>query len=124
MILGAILELQNRPNRSWNLLKIRAPIWSDIFGHSGASGGRSRLDFEPIWGAISGSRLRDAKLANIVPRHSESTIFGVPGGSGIRFWSWRWWQTVFRRNRHYSHRGRLWQVAKERLEELKANDEL
>ena len=50
---------------------------------------------------------------------------GFTGGlSGIRFWSWRWWQTVFRRNRHYSHRGRLWQVAKERLEELNASDEL
>ena len=31
-------------------------------------------------GAISGSRARDAKLAKIAPRHSESTIFGVPRG--------------------------------------------
>ena len=63
MIWGVILELQNRRNRSWNLIKIRAPIWSYMFGHSGASGGRFRLDF----GTIS-------------PRHSESTIFGVPRG--------------------------------------------
>ena len=62
------------------MIKIRAPIWSDISGHSGASGGRFRLDFGIIWGAISGSRARDAKLAKIAPRHSESTIFGVPGG--------------------------------------------
>ena len=51
-----------------------------MFGHSGASGGRFRFDFGTIWGAISGSRARDAKLAKIAPRHSESTIFGVPGG--------------------------------------------
>ena len=62
------------------MIKIRAPIWSDIFGHSGASGGRFRLDFGTIWGAISGSRARDAKLAKIAPRHSESMIFGVPRG--------------------------------------------
>ena len=63
------------------MIKIRAPIWSDIFGHSGASGGRFRLDFGIIWGAVSGFRARDAKLANIAPRHSESTIFGVPSGT-------------------------------------------
>ena len=62
------------------MIKIRAPIWSDISGHSGASGGRFRLDFGTIWGAISGSRARDAKLAKIAPRHSESMIFGVPRG--------------------------------------------
>ena len=48
--------------------------------HSGASGGRFRLDFGTIWGAISGSRARDAKLAKIAPRHSESMIFRVPRG--------------------------------------------
>jgi hypothetical protein len=43
----------------------------------------------------------------------------ISGGmQGIRFWSWRWWQTLLRRNRHYSYRGRLWQVAKYRLSEL------
>ena len=31
-------------------------------------------------GAVSGSRARDAKLAKIAPRHSESMIFGVPRG--------------------------------------------
>ena len=62
------------------MVKIRAPIWSDISGHSGASGGRFRRDFGTIWGAISGSRARDAKLAKIAPRHSESMIFGVPRG--------------------------------------------
>ena len=43
----------------------------------------------------------------------------ISGGMrGIRFWSWRWWQTLLRRNRHYSYRGRLWQVARDRLQEL------
>ena len=51
-----------------------------MFGYSGASGGRFKLDFGAIWGTISGSRTRDAKLVKIAPRHSESTIFGVPGG--------------------------------------------
>ena len=51
-----------------------------VSGHSGASGGRFRLDFGTFWGAISGSRARDAKLAKIAPRHSESMIFGVPRG--------------------------------------------
>ena len=39
-----------------------------------------RLDVGLIWGAISGSRARDAKVAKIAPRHSESTIFKVPRG--------------------------------------------
>jgi len=46
----------------------------------------------------------------------------ISGGMrGIRFWSWRWWQTLLRRNRHYSYRGRLWQVARDRLQELNAS---
>ena len=55
-------------------------MWSDVSGHSGASGGRFRLDVGTIWGAISSSRARDAKLAKIAPRHSESMTFGVPRG--------------------------------------------
>ena len=62
------------------MIKIRAPIWSDIFGHSGASGGRFRARFWDHLGAISSSRARDAKLIKIAPRHSESMIFGVPRG--------------------------------------------
>ena len=43
----------------------------------------------------------------------------ISGGMrGIRFWSWRWWQTLLRRNRHYSYRGRLWKVARDRLKDL------
>ena len=38
------------------------------------------FDFGTIWGAISSSQARDAKLAKIAPRHSESMIFGVPRG--------------------------------------------
>lgn len=45
--------------------------------------------------------------------------YDISGGMrGIRFWDWRWWQTLLRRNRHYSYRGRLWQVARDRLQEL------
>lgn len=45
----------------------------------------------------------------------------ISGGMrGIRFWDWRWWQTVLRRNRHYSYRGFLWQTARDRLQELRA----
>jgi len=43
----------------------------------------------------------------------------ISGGlNGYRIWDWRWWQTLMRRNRHYSYRGRLWQTAKARLGEL------
>jgi hypothetical protein len=43
----------------------------------------------------------------------------ISGGMrGYRLWDWRWWQTVLRRNRHYSYRGRLWHVARNRLKEL------
>lgn len=46
----------------------------------------------------------------------------ISGGMrGIRFWSWRWWQTLLRRNRHYSYRGRLWQVARDRLQGLSSS---
>jgi hypothetical protein len=45
--------------------------------------------------------------------------YDISGGMrGIRFWDWRWWQTLLRRNRHYSYRGRLWQLARDRLQEL------
>jgi len=47
----------------------------------------------------------------------------ISGGmSGYRIWDWRWWQTVLRRNRHYSYRGRLWQVARKRLAELNEDE--
>lgn len=43
----------------------------------------------------------------------------ISGGmKGYRLWDWQWWQSVLRRNRHYSFRGQLWQTAKKRLEEL------
>jgi hypothetical protein len=43
----------------------------------------------------------------------------ISGGMrGYRLWDWLWWQTVLRRNRHYSYRGRLWQIARDRLKEL------
>lgn len=44
--------------------------------------------------------------------------FDVSGGlpkHALRFWDWKWWQSVARRNRHYAYRGKLWQTAKERL---------
>jgi hypothetical protein len=49
--------------------------------------------------------------------------FDISGGMrGIRFWDWRWWQTLLKRNRHYSYRGHLWQIARERLKELGSNN--
>lgn len=43
----------------------------------------------------------------------------ISGGMrGYNVWDWRWWQTVLRRNRHYSYRGRLWQTARDRLKAL------
>ena len=43
----------------------------------------------------------------------------ISGGmKGLRLWDWQWWQSVLRRNRHYSFRGQLWQTAKQRLAEL------
>jgi Glycosyl transferase family 64 domain len=40
----------------------------------------------------------------------------ISGGMrGYRFWDWVWWQTLLRRNRHYSYRGNLWVTAKDRL---------
>jgi hypothetical protein len=46
--------------------------------------------------------------------------FDISGGfeSFPRFWDWKWWQTLLRRNRHYSYRGKLWQLARARLKEL------
>ena len=51
------------------MINDRAPIWSDLFGHLEASGGR--LEFNP--------RRVMPFLQKIAPRHSESTIFGVRG---------------------------------------------
>mmetsp|Transcript_57757 Transcript_57757/g.141067 ORF Transcript_57757/g.141067 Transcript_57757/m.141067 type:complete len:365 (+) Transcript_57757:115-1209(+) len=48
--------------------------------------------------------------------------YDISGGmEGIRFWNWRWWQTLLRRNRHYSYRGKLWKLARARLKELSAS---
>merc|ERR1712071_740526 len=53
------------------------------------------------------------------PQHFKDYSYGkldISGGyHGFRFWRWEWWQSLFRRNRHYSYRGKLWQVAKSRL---------
>jgi hypothetical protein len=48
--------------------------------------------------------------------HGKHDISG--GLSGYQFWNWRWWQSLLRRNRHYSYRGRLWQIARDRLHGL------
>ena len=68
------------PKSSKSELKFDQNSSTDLERHFWPFGGRFRLDFGTIWGAISGSRARDAKLAKIAPRHSESTIFGVPRG--------------------------------------------
>jgi len=49
----------------------------------------------------------------------------ISGGmKGISVWSWHWWQSLLRRNRHYSYRGKLWKTTLKRLEMLKSeNDE-
>lgn len=40
----------------------------------------------------------------------------ISGGfQGLNVFKWQWWQALLRRNRHYSYRGKLWQVAKTRL---------
>jgi len=42
----------------------------------------------------------------------------ISGGlEGYRLWDWHWWQSLLRRNRHYSYRGTLWQTARRRLSE-------
>lgn len=109
-------------------------VWDDIILHNGEG---------PLW---NGEDIFMSLVANHVYKKDgkESTQFNnyamdwlnvwqandslkdysngkldISGGmKGIRFWSWRWWQTLLRRNRHYSYRGRLWQVARDRLQEL------
>mmetsp|Transcript_15037 Transcript_15037/g.27266 ORF Transcript_15037/g.27266 Transcript_15037/m.27266 type:complete len:481 (-) Transcript_15037:118-1560(-) len=40
----------------------------------------------------------------------------ISGGmAGYKVWDWHWWQSLLRRNRHYSYRGTLWHTARERL---------
>lgn len=46
----------------------------------------------------------------------------ISGGyKGFYFWDWHWWQSLLRRNRHYSYRGTLWKVALERLKRSEGN---
>lgn len=46
----------------------------------------------------------------------ENGKLDISGGySGYRFWAWEWWQSLLRRNRHYSYRGMLWRAAESRL---------
>lgn len=52
----------------------------------------------------------------------ENGKLDISGGySGYRFWSWEWWQSLLRRNRHYSYRGMLWRAAESRLAMLSAD---
>lgn len=44
------------------------------------------------------------------------------GHEGFAIWNWKWWQSFFRRNRHYSYRGKLWEAAKLKLEGLKQEE--
>lgn len=53
--------------------------------------------------------------------HGEYDISG--GHTGLYVWRWKWWQSLFRRNRHYAARGHLWQTAKARLAALKLQEE-
>ena len=48
--------------------------------------------------------------------HGKLDISG--GYEGLSFWRWEWWQSLLRRNRHYSYRGMLWQVAEYKLAKL------
>ena len=63
------------------------------------------MDWLPTWEASE--RLKD---------YTEG-MFDISGGmKGYRLWDWTWWQSVVKRNRHYSFRGMFWQSAKERLQ--------
>ena len=45
--------------------------------------------------------------------HGKLDISG--GYEGLSFWRWEWWQSLLRRNRYYSYRGMLWQMAEYKL---------
>jgi len=48
----------------------------------------------------------------------------ISGGfSGYTIWDWKWWQSLLRRNRHYSYRGFLWNHAKTRLMQMELEEE-
>lgn len=95
------------------------PLWNgeDIFmslvanhvygSHGGDKYNNYAMDWLDVWQASDSLKDYD---------NGKLDISG--GMKGCRLWDWQWWQSVLRRNRHYSFRGQLWQTAKQRLAEL------
>lgn len=58
----------------------------------------------------------DVKTAPSYLKDYDYGKLDISGGyDGYHILSWEWWQSLLRRNRHYSYRGLLWQAAESRL---------
>mmetsp|Transcript_20528 Transcript_20528/g.28986 ORF Transcript_20528/g.28986 Transcript_20528/m.28986 type:complete len:644 (+) Transcript_20528:294-2225(+) len=61
----------------------------------------------------------DVRQASESLKDYDNGKLDISGGmSGFKFWDWHWYQSIMRRNRHYSYRGTLWRTARDRLAEL------
>lgn len=79
-------------------------VANHVYGNKGNQAVNYAMDWLPVWEASE--RLKD---------YSDG-IFDISGGmKGYKLWDWTWWQSLEKRNRHYSFRGMFWQAAKERL---------
>jgi hypothetical protein len=88
------------------------PLWNgaDIFMSLVANRvyGREKNNYAMDWLDVRNApdTLTDYKTGSL----------GISGGfKGLRIWDYYWWLSLFARNRHYSYKGSLWRIAKERL---------
>ena len=123
----------------WNdviLQETEGPIWNgdDIF---------MSLVANHVYGLNTGTRNDKNKLPGLYGQYnnyamdwldvwdaSEDTEIApeerydiTDGFDGLGWWEWRWWQNIVSRNRQYAYRGRLWSIAKQRLKDLKEDDQ-
>ena len=96
------------------------PLWNgeDIFMslvanhvYRGREPGFPRNNYAMDW-------LEVYSASNTLKDYNNGKLDISGGMSGLRFWDWQWWQSVLRRNRHYSYRGELWTTARKRLASL------
>ena len=82
--------------------------------HDGENGNANRNNYAMDW-------LNVYNAPNTLKDYNNGKLDISGGMAGLRFWDWQWWQSVLRRNRHYSYRGQLWKTARQRLADLPRN---
>lgn len=76
------------------------------------------MDWLDVWSNSRGVVPSESWVSSYM--HSQqNSEYDINNNGLTRFWSWHWWQCLWRKERLLKYRGNLWKIAKERLRELK-----